>query len=120
MPKGENFGLQGCAQPEQPGHGVPDQLEQIAHRCDYRPIRMRSTAVFGLQGTGAQTTSEKRMPSASDALRLVDADIEEHRGHASVDELIVAGRAGRRWPELVAERRHWALCGRSGRSRPPM
>jgi hypothetical protein len=23
----ENFALQGCARPEQPGHGVPDQLE---------------------------------------------------------------------------------------------
>jgi hypothetical protein len=32
MPKGENFGLQGYARPEQPGHGVPDQLEEIAHR----------------------------------------------------------------------------------------
>jgi hypothetical protein len=30
MPKGENFGLQGCVRPEQPGHGVPDQLEEIA------------------------------------------------------------------------------------------
>jgi hypothetical protein len=29
MPKGENFGLQGCARPEQPGHGVPDQLEEM-------------------------------------------------------------------------------------------
>jgi hypothetical protein len=24
MPKGENFGLQGCARPEQPGYGAPD------------------------------------------------------------------------------------------------
>jgi hypothetical protein len=47
MPKGENFGLQACARPEQPGHGVPDQLEEIAHRRDYRPIRRRSTAVLG-------------------------------------------------------------------------
>ena len=39
MPKGENFGLQGCARPEQLGHGVPDQLQEIAHRCDYQPIR---------------------------------------------------------------------------------
>jgi hypothetical protein len=39
MPKDENFGLQGCARPEQPSHGVPDQLEEIAHRGDYRPIR---------------------------------------------------------------------------------
>jgi ribonuclease BN (tRNA processing enzyme) len=39
MPKGENFALQGCARAEQPGHGVPDQLEEIAHRRDYRPIR---------------------------------------------------------------------------------
>jgi hypothetical protein len=30
MAKGENFGLQRCARPEQPGHGVPDQLEEIA------------------------------------------------------------------------------------------
>jgi hypothetical protein len=49
MPKGENFGLQGCARPEQPGHGLPDQLEEIAHRRDYRPIRRRSTAVLGLR-----------------------------------------------------------------------
>jgi hypothetical protein len=34
MPKGENFGLQGCARPEQPGYGVPDQLEEIAHQHD--------------------------------------------------------------------------------------
>jgi hypothetical protein len=43
MPKGENFGLQGCARLEQPGHDVPDQLEEIAHHGDYRPIRRRST-----------------------------------------------------------------------------
>jgi hypothetical protein len=49
MPKDENFGLQGCTRPEQPGHGVPDQLEEIAHRRDYRPIRRRSTAVLGLR-----------------------------------------------------------------------
>jgi hypothetical protein len=49
MPKGENFGLQGRARTEQPGHGVPDQLEKIAHRRDYRPIRRRSTAVLGLR-----------------------------------------------------------------------
>jgi hypothetical protein len=49
MPKGENFGLQGCARPEQPGHRIPDQLEEIAHRRDYRPIRRRSTAVAGLR-----------------------------------------------------------------------
>ena len=30
MPKGENFGLQRCARPEQPRHCVPDQLEEIA------------------------------------------------------------------------------------------
>jgi hypothetical protein len=35
--------LQGCARPEQPGHGLPDQLEEIAHRRDYRLIRRRST-----------------------------------------------------------------------------
>ena len=35
MPKGENFGLQGCARPQQPGHGVADQLEEIAHRRDF-------------------------------------------------------------------------------------
>jgi hypothetical protein len=47
MAKDENFGLQRCARPQQPGPGVPDQLEEIAHRRDYRPIRWRSTAVFG-------------------------------------------------------------------------
>ena len=31
MPKGENVGLQGCARPEQPGHCVPDQPEEITH-----------------------------------------------------------------------------------------
>jgi hypothetical protein len=30
MAKGENFPLQGCARSEQPGHGVLDQLEEIA------------------------------------------------------------------------------------------
>jgi hypothetical protein len=35
MQKGENFGLQGRARPEQPDRGVPDQLEDIAHRRDY-------------------------------------------------------------------------------------
>jgi hypothetical protein len=46
MPKGENFGLQGCARPEQPGHGVPDQLEEspIAVIID-----RFSTAVLGLR-----------------------------------------------------------------------
>jgi hypothetical protein len=28
---------------------VPDQLEEIAHRSDYQPIRGRSTAVLGLR-----------------------------------------------------------------------
>jgi hypothetical protein len=49
MPKGENFGLHGCARPEQPGHGVPDQLEEIAHRRDYRPI----DSCFGFTELGA-------------------------------------------------------------------
>jgi hypothetical protein len=39
MAKDENFGLQRCARPQQPGHGVPDQLEEITHRGDYQPIR---------------------------------------------------------------------------------
>jgi hypothetical protein len=30
-------------------HGVPDRLEEIAYRRDYRPIRGRSTAVLGLR-----------------------------------------------------------------------
>jgi hypothetical protein len=47
--KGENFGLQGFARPEQPNHGVPDQLEEIAHHRDSRPIRRRSTAILGLR-----------------------------------------------------------------------
>ena len=36
-----------------------------------------------------------------------DTDSKEHRGHAGVDELgiIFAGRDGRYWPELFAERR---------------
>jgi hypothetical protein len=49
VPKSENFGLQGRARPEHPSHGVPDQLEEIAQRRDYRPIRRRSTAVLGLR-----------------------------------------------------------------------
>jgi hypothetical protein len=32
MPKGENFGLQRCARPQQPRHCVPDRLEEITHR----------------------------------------------------------------------------------------
>jgi len=39
MAKDENFGLQRCARPQQPGHCVPDQLEEITHRGDYQPIR---------------------------------------------------------------------------------
>jgi hypothetical protein len=39
MAKDEKFGLQRCARPQQPGHCVPDQLEEIAHRGDYQPIR---------------------------------------------------------------------------------
>ena len=42
MPKGENVGLQGCARPEQPGHCVPDQLEEIGTQ-----IRIRSRPAFG-------------------------------------------------------------------------
>jgi hypothetical protein len=49
MPNGGNFGLQGWARPEQPGYGVPDEPEEIAHRRDSRPIRRRSTAVLGLR-----------------------------------------------------------------------
>jgi hypothetical protein len=39
MPTGENFGLQGCARPEEPCHGVPDQLEEIAHRREAQANR---------------------------------------------------------------------------------
>jgi hypothetical protein len=39
MAKDENFGLQRCARPEQPGHFASDQLEEITHRRDYQPIR---------------------------------------------------------------------------------
>jgi hypothetical protein len=39
MAKDENFGLQRCTRPQQPGHCVPDQLEEITHRGDYQPIR---------------------------------------------------------------------------------
>jgi hypothetical protein len=39
MVKDENFGFQRSARPQQPGHCVPDQLEEIAHRRDYQPIR---------------------------------------------------------------------------------
>jgi hypothetical protein len=37
MPKGENFGLQACARPEQPGHGVPDRLA-TAYQIDLRRL----------------------------------------------------------------------------------
>ena len=37
--KDENFGLQRCARPQQPGHCVPDQLEEITHRLPMRPHR---------------------------------------------------------------------------------
>jgi hypothetical protein len=43
----QNFGLQGCARAEQPGHGVPDQLEEIAHRRDYRPSDRQLFCVYG-------------------------------------------------------------------------
>jgi phage terminase large subunit-like protein len=32
MAKDENFGLQRCARPQQPGHCVPGQPEEITHR----------------------------------------------------------------------------------------
>jgi len=35
----QRLGLQRCARPEQPGHCVPDQPEEITHRNDYQPIR---------------------------------------------------------------------------------
>jgi hypothetical protein len=60
MPKGENFGLQGCARPEQTGHGVPDQLEEITHRGDYQPIR-RFDSRFGFT---IGTPSQKRLRAA--------------------------------------------------------
>jgi hypothetical protein len=41
--EGREIRFAGCAR-EQPDHGVPDQLEEIAHRRDYRPIGRRSTA----------------------------------------------------------------------------
>jgi hypothetical protein len=39
MAKDENFGLQRCTRPQQPGHCGPDQLEEITHRDDYHQIR---------------------------------------------------------------------------------
>src|SRR5215469_5596530 len=49
----------------------------------------------------------------SDALWIVDADIEEHRGHAGIDVLgkILARGDRRRGPELVAEGRLQHLLG---------
>jgi hypothetical protein len=58
MPNRENFGLQGCARPEQPGHGAPDQLEEIAHRRDYRPILRRS--LFWVYGRSTVAVSQHR------------------------------------------------------------
>jgi len=76
-------------------HGLnPGLYGRLRHRREQGRVVARQLRTFALAG-------------GSDALRLVDADSEEHRGHASVDELriIFAGRDGRRWPELVAERR---------------
>src|SRR5258708_9562951 len=54
---------------------------RLRHRPDQGRVVARQLRTFALAG-------------GSDALRLVDADTEEHRGHASVDELriIFAGR----------------------------
>src|SRR5262249_57692369 len=67
---------------------------RLRHRRKQGRVVARQLRAVALAGRG-------------DALRLVDADTEEHRGHASIDELriIFAWRAGRRWRELVAERR---------------
>jgi hypothetical protein len=49
MSKDEDFVLQRGARPEQPGHWVPDQREEIAHRSDYQPTRGRPSAALGLR-----------------------------------------------------------------------
>src|SRR6516165_991689 len=53
MAKNENFGLQRCAGPEQPGHEAPKQPEEVDHRTQYHPIRRYRPAHFGFAvGTG--------------------------------------------------------------------
>ena len=49
MTKDENFSVQRSARPEQPGHNVPNQSAEIAHRTEYHPIRGRRSAVLGLR-----------------------------------------------------------------------
>jgi hypothetical protein len=39
MVKDENFGLQRCARPQQPGHGVPDQLEKRQTAVSSTPLQ---------------------------------------------------------------------------------
>jgi hypothetical protein len=65
MPKGENIGLQGCAQPEQPGHGVPDQREEIAHRRDYQRLSTDSQAIDSCFGFTVGTTAECHHPAGA-------------------------------------------------------
>src|SRR5258708_9503435 len=63
-------------------HGLNPGLDgRLRHRREQGRVVARQLRTFALAG-------------GSDALRLVDADSEEHRGHASVDELriIFAGR----------------------------
>ena len=67
-------------------HGLNPGLDgRLRHRREQGRVVGRQLRTFALAG-------------GSDALRLVDADPEEHRGHAGVDELriIFAGRDGRR------------------------
>jgi hypothetical protein len=45
--------LQRCARPQQPGHCVPDQLEEITHRGDYQPSPVIDSRFEFTVGTGA-------------------------------------------------------------------
>jgi hypothetical protein len=48
MPQDDDFGLQRRARPEHSDRRPPDQLEKIAHRDEYQPIRPSPSAVLGL------------------------------------------------------------------------
>ncbi len=49
MSKNKGFGFQRSPRLEQPDQGAPDQPAKIAHRCNYRPVRGRESAVLGLR-----------------------------------------------------------------------
>jgi hypothetical protein len=47
MTKDEDFSVQCGPRPEQPGHNLPNQFAEIAHRTEYHPIRPPRSAALG-------------------------------------------------------------------------